>query len=280
MQSASPDPAPETLAALARVLKPLARVAMRFQLSLQTLLELLKRVMVEEAVRSIAADGGQATDSRVHLLTGVHRKDIRRFRTMESGARSSYSAEESTAAQLIARWLGDKRFSDGRGGARDLVLRRDGPTDPASFEELVAEISRGDVRPRAVLDEMLRLGVVSMAGERAVRLNRDAFVPTEDARQKLYYLGLNVGDHAAAAAHNIAGGAPSMLERSVHYDGLSLESIHEMERMARTEGMRLLHRLNRKAFALQQRDLRKKSGATWRFNFGIYSYRGDAHEEG
>lgn len=263
------------LAASARVLRPLVRLALAHQIGLHALVELLKRLLVEEAASAVQAAGGKATDSRIHTLTGVHRKDVRRLRRVAPATAASKIGEESIGARLIARWTADERFLNNRRRPRVLALRRARADAPPSFEDLVNEVGRQDVRPRAVLEELLRLKVVRMKGNR-VALNEAAFVPTEGFEEKLFYLGLNTGDHAAAAVFNLTGGRPPMLERSVHYDALREASVSELETLARAEGMRLLQMLNRRALALQRRD-RNQNGRQ-RFNAGVFFYREGSNE--
>lgn len=258
-----------------QILRPLVRLALRHQLSLHALVEALKRLLVEEAVREMRAAGSEPTDSRIHALTGVHRKDVRRLRRAASKACPD-KTEESIAARLIACWSADEDFLAPDGQPRPLAYRRTRKGDPRSFEDLVNDVSRQDVRPRAVLEELLRLKVVEWVGDR-IMLRHEAFIPDQDLEQKLFYVGLNTGDHAAAAVHNTLGLGKPMLERSVHYEPFSELEVEELEQLARVEGMRLLQMLNRRARAIQRRD--RVGTRSARINAGIYFYRGSADEE-
>ena len=94
------------------------------------------------------------TDSAVSLLSGVHRRDVRELtRGQAAAAVPAQSGPLGMAAQVVARWMHDPSFQTTDGHTR--VLPRGG--EGASFDALVAGVSR-DVRPRAVLDELLRLG--------------------------------------------------------------------------------------------------------------------------
>jgi len=134
----------------------------------------------------------------------------------------------------------------------------------------VARVNR-DIRPRVVLDEWLRLGVVEIDDEGRVRLHAGAFVPSKGFEEMSFYFGHNVHDHAAAAAHNLLGGEPRFLERSVHYDGLSADAVEQLARQAGTLGMETLVAVNKNALSLA-----KRSGSTslarQRMTFGVYFY--------
>src|SRR5262249_54784899 len=65
------------LRALARVFRPLARLLIAGGVPYQAASEALKRAYVQAAHRHFA--GEASSDSRISLLTGIHRKDVRRL---------------------------------------------------------------------------------------------------------------------------------------------------------------------------------------------------------
>lgn len=230
--------------------------------------ELLKGIFVEVAGKEFQLGNKPQTDSRISLLTGVHRKDVRRLRE------SPYSDEAvpaaiSFGATLVARWVGSPEFLDDEGNPKPLPrLASDGGA--CSFEGLVASVSK-DIRSRAILDEWLRLGVVHIDETDCVRLNTDAFIPEKGFDEKVYYLGANMHDHMAACAHNLAGNKPPMLERSVYYDQLDAASVEELAALSRELGMQSLKKINRRAMELQRKNA-GQSDAIQRMNFGVYFY--------
>ncbi|MDZ7790095.1 MAG: DUF6502 family protein [Xanthomonadales bacterium] len=128
-------------------------------------------------------------------MSGVHRKDVRRFPGADAGARERARAGLARES-VVGRWLGDPAYRDADG--RPAVLARTG--DAPSFEALVAGIST-DVRPRTVLDELKRLGfVVHDETADSVRLDTAAFVPSADDAHLLRLFEANLADHASAAA--------------------------------------------------------------------------------
>lgn len=272
--------------AVTRLLRPLVGLLMEHGLTFQWLSALLKSVFVDVAQKEFRLPDKRQTDSRITLLTGVHRKDVRRLREGAGIDDEGPPASVYLGAHLVAVWTSDKRFLDRNGHPRSLTRlpRGSGP----SFDELVTSVSK-DIRPRAVLDEWLRLGAVEIDSDDCVRLKTEAFIPSKGFEEKAYYFGRNIHDHVAAARHNVQGGDPPMLERSVYYEDLSPESVRELEELARREGMNVLQALNRRARALQARDAgtgsgrsRKRRGSEdraeqtrHRINFGLYFYRDD-----
>lgn len=256
--------------AVSRAMRPLVGLLIEHGLTYPWLNQLLKSVFVDVADKEFRLTDKRQTDSRITLLTGIHRKDIRRLRAGRKADNQDPPASVYLGAQVAAIWISDERFLDAAGHPRPLPrLSRD---DTPSFEELVTSINT-DIRPRAILDEWLRLGAVEVDEDDFIRLKTEAFVPSHGFEEKAYYLGRNVHDHLAAARHNVQSGDPPFLERSVFYDELSVESAQELEALARVEGMKVLQQLNRRARQLQAADRRKSDSTTHRINFGIYFYR-------
>lgn len=268
------QPPSALLRALREVLRPVVRLLLRFQLGYPFLADFLKGVFVEVAESEAA--GTRLTDSRVTVLTGVHRKDVRRLRHAPRDDEAPPAV--SLAGQVIARWLGDDDFLDAQGQPRPLGRQHDGGRGP-TFEHLVNSISRQDVHPAAVLSELERLGVVHVDEQQTVHLDAEAFVPDKGLDEKCYYLGQNARDHLDAAVHNVSGKTPPMFERSVYYGKLSPKSIAALDELARRLAMDAIRQVNRRAIALQRGD-KGRPDATRRINFGAYFFRGDAPPPG
>jgi hypothetical protein len=246
-QTASDGPAPALVQALRRLLRPLVRLLLAHQVTFPFLAGLLKEVYVDVAEHDFRLEQKAQTDSRVSLLTGIHRKDVRRLRGV-SPADAPTPSSVSLGTAIVTRWTTDERWLDEAGRPRPLP--RQAPGRAASFESLVGSVSR-DIRPRAVLDEWLRLGVAHLDEAGCVQLDASAFIPSKGFDEKAFYFGRNVGDHIAAGAHNLLGEQPPFVDRSLFYDGLGAESIEELRRMSESEGMRALQTVSRRALALQ-----------------------------
>ncbi len=268
--SDSSDPSQEGQglhAPLARLLRPLVRLLVARGITFPALTDLLREIYVNVAEYDFTLPGKEQTDSRVSLLTGIHRKEVRRLR----GAGAPVSAVPATlsrTSRIVARWIADPAFTGPDG--QPLPLPRIAEAGQPSFESLVAGVTR-DVRPRAVLDEWLDRGLVFADGQDRIVLAESAYIPRADgnAEAQLYYFGRNLHDHVAAAATNIMSPTPRFMERAVHYDGLSEELASKLELRARELAMDALAQANREAHAACGSD----PGGPHRWNFGVYVYR-------
>jgi len=265
------------LSAIHRVLSPIVRVMLAHEITLPMAIELFKRVFVEVAERDFRLNNKASTDSRISLITGVHRKDVKRLRELPD-ADASLPPKISLSAQVVATWITGALWLDKKGQPRPLprLTRKVGE---ASFEMLVASISQ-DIRPRSVLDEWLRLGVVSINAADEVVLLNNAFVPREGLEEKLAYYGHNLGDHAAAAADNVLTTDSPWFERSVHHDSLTAAQVEELRDRAAKLGTQTLTQLHTLAAQRADNDSQFPNdldfGPKKRFTCGVYFYSTDA----
>ena len=258
--------------ALRRVLRPLVRLLIAKGVTLPQIIDLLKQTYVSVAEEEFPVNGKRQTDSRISVLTGVHRKDIKRIR--ESKDTPDILAKPrgvSLGEAVVNQWASRADTTDSLG--RPMALPRQS-TDGMSFDRLVEEVSK-DVRPRALLDEWKRLAVVSVTEDDYVVLNRAALVPDAGEDEKAFYFGRNISDHIATTTYNLttseaAGGNP-LMERSVYYGGLTADSVASLEKEAERLGMDALLTLNRLALECVEKDTGAE-GAEHRMSFGLYFF--------
>jgi hypothetical protein len=259
--------------AMRRILSPLVRASIARGLRYPELIEILKEIYVEVSGKYFRLSNKRLTDSRISLLTGLQRKDVKALRGRVEETDSETSREGSgLLPQVMARWTSGAPFSDPKGIPKPLP--RVGETQ--SFASLVAEVSR-DVHPRTVLDELVRLELAEFnKANDEITLLQTAFVPSRDEAALLGYFGANLGDHAEIAALNIeaAPEAGPFFERAVHYNQLTGQSLDELEALARQLQGEALAKLNARSLELQTRDA-DDPDANGRFRCGAFIFRGE-----
>ncbi|WP_295624431.1 DUF6502 family protein [uncultured Nitrosomonas sp.] len=260
---------PALVVALRRVLRPIIRLMLSKGITYPFLLELLKELFVEIADKDFKIEGKSSTDSHLSLLTGVHRKDIKRLRHENHSDAEAIPQAVSMGARLVSLWTSDARYLDENNQPKPLprFIKEGGEI---SFEKLVANVSC-DIRSRVVLDEWLRLGVAHFDDQKRVCLNTSAFVPAYGFEEKVYYFGHNLHDHAAAATNNLLGEKQPFFERSVSYDELTTDSVQKLAEKSTYLGMESLLAINKDAMELEKNDT-PRSESRYRMTFGIYYY--------
>lgn len=262
------------LQAVLRALAPLVRLLVRHGVTYPALAAALKRVFLQAAQDELARSGRPATDSALTVLSGVHRRDVRALLRGERDLSTTDTAprRHGLAAELVARWLGDARFTDAAGEPRVLPH---GAQAGDGFDALVAAVAGQDVRPRALREELLRLGVAEDTPD-GLRLRLHGFAPREGLAELLDLMADNLHDHAAAAADNI-GGEANHLEQALFVDQLSPASVDQLRGLARRAWGQALKQVLAEATARFEADQAlppaQRGG---RFRFGAYVFQSPA----
>ncbi len=253
--------------AIRGILRPLVRALIAQNVTATALYRIVKQTYVE-----VAADmlGDGATDSRISVMTGVHRRDVKEFRTPANAAAEAHGRKVSTLSTVVGRWLSHADYVDQDG--TPLPIPRTAENGP-SFEALVQSVSR-DIRPRTVLDELARQGILAVDGD-MLRLVMDGLIGPADMDQRLHFFSHNLGDHMNAAVDNLLADTPPHLERAVFYNNLDADAVAQIEGDARTIATDALRQINTQAAALQNPDATAPD-ATHRIRFGVFFYQEDA----
>lgn len=240
--------------ALSTMLRPLVRLLIHQDITYVGLLNLLKRTYVEVAEESFSIETKKLTDSRISLLTGIHRGDVKRIRTENIHQPTEKELKASLSSQLMSIWLGHQGYIDAEG--KPLALFRYQQDGSPSFEELVFSISK-DKHPRSILDEWLSQRLVTLLQQdniEKILLTEAGYVPEEDFEEKLFFAGKNIGSHLTSVAHNLENKTPAMFDRAVYYSNLTDESIEKIEQLTKERMMTVLTEINQYANQLQEQD--------------------------
>ena len=252
-------------AALARLLRPLVRLMLRHAMPFAALEEVAKRVYVDVAMSDFAIAGKKPTISRASVLTGLTRKDVQRIVETKSGDDSSARTRYNRAARVLTGWIRDGDFHDKKGSPMPLPAE-----GRISFAALVKRHS-GDMPPRAVLDELLRVGAVVQHEDGRLEPVQRAFVPQRGADEKLAILGTDVADLIETIGHNLEpGDAAPRFQRKVMYHALPASAVPAFRKLGATQAQALLEKLDR---WLAEHDTEPEPGETRaRVGLGIYYF--------
>ena len=252
---------PEALA----IAQPLVTWLLRSGVGYSEFVAALKPLFLAQAQRELEASGQKSTDSALSLLSGLHRKDVRALRESASAdlqatvARRGSWGKPSVVNQLATRWMADPGWPD--------TLPFSGTE--RSFETLAQSISR-DVHPRALLQELQRLGLV-VEQETCVTLVREAFVPDPHHEEARKLMAGAVSDHLQAGVHNLTTDSQGkFLEQSVFADGLSPASVQQLNLLANTLWKQVMQQVVEAATPLCEQDANHPE--PHRFRLGLFSY--------
>ena len=147
------------------VLRPIAKILLRYGIGFREFAEVAKSAFVDVATTDHGIRGRPTNISRVAVMTGLTRKEVRRIRDKIEKQEHTVVSRTTPLWDVLHHWHTDDEFIDSSG--RPTTLRFHG--DNGSFENLVRKYG-GDIPAGAMRAELKRVGAIveSKAGELTV----------------------------------------------------------------------------------------------------------------
>ena len=149
------------------VLRPIARILLRYGIGFREFAEVAKSAFVDVATTEYGIRGRPTNISRVAVMTGLTRKEVRRLRNQIDGDHHSLVVKTTPLTTVLHRWNSEEDFLDADG--RPAVLPFGG--EQKSFSSLVKKYG-GDIPPGAMRTELKRVSAIeedSNGNLRAIR---------------------------------------------------------------------------------------------------------------
>jgi Family of unknown function (DUF6502) len=257
-------------AAVLRLLRPLVRLLLHHSVPYETFADLARWVYVDVADKEFTLEGKKQTASRISVITGLNRKEVARLQDMTVEDNTGAIASFNRAEKVVTAWLREYPKADSPSRAAPLPI--DGER---SFATLVKRYS-GDMPARAVLDELLRVGVARKLENGEIELLTSGLVvPDAQNRQVLLAgLGEDTADFIATIANNVlATDGHKLLQIRAWADNLPIETLDAIKLLTRQRGEAIVdevtHQLSR-----FDRDITPNIEGTGRARavFGVYYY--------
>jgi hypothetical protein len=259
------------LVAYRRILRPLVRILIRHGISFGELAEVLKTVFVEVASEDFTLPERKVSQSRVAILTGLTRKEVAKQEALlASGATLDFPANLNRVIRVLDGWHTDPEFTGPYGMPLDL------PFDaavPATFTNLVRKHS-GDMAPRAMLDELLRVGAVDRLASGAFKVLARAYMPRDFDPNALQRFGEVVRDFVNTYEFNMDK-RPGLgrFERIVFADnGLREELMPAFNALIRAKGPQFLNELDNWLSAQDSKIPSTRNSKRIKTGVGIYHF--------
>lgn len=249
--------------AVTRVLSPLVRLLLRHGVSHAEFANWSKQAYVDAAARHFGINGKAPSVSRIAIVTGINRKEVKRIRDLPADVDTGV-AKHNRAVRVVTGWLQDREFLTARGRPRVLAY---GDAEE-SFNRLVRRHG-GDVPARAMLDELVRVGTVDYENGR-VTLVRRGYVPHESESALLDLFATSATDLLTTLDHNLSG-EERRLQMSVAYDNVTREGIEAFRVLSAERGLALLRELDT-VLRVHDRDVNPDASGVGRYRSGLGLY--------
>lgn len=228
-----------------RLLHPLVRILIRNGITATEACELVRLAFVDAANSTeFQLPGRRLSDTRVAILTGLSRKEVYRLRTEDTTA--TQGTNLSRVGRVIAGWNQDPDFTGPYGLPLPVPYDDDPDAEAPSFCELVKRHS-GDMAPRAMLDELLRTGLVEIDDDGLIRNTGRTYIPSKLDPAAIERLGKVLARISDTLDLNNQVDDPQLgrMERHVETDiGLTEEQYREFNVYLRDKSQQLLETLD------------------------------------
>ena len=229
------------LAALRLLFRPVARVMLRAGIQWRELADVCKAAYVEVATEDFGIRGRPTNISRVAILTGLTRKEVRRLRDLLEEASPEVFSRMNSATRVLAGWHQDDEFLDADG--KPATLPASGET--GSFESLCRRYS-GAVAASTMLKELLHVGAVTEEEDGKLMVRTRNYSPAMMDPERMLSSGSVLEDMGYTIAYNLdrAETDPGRFEGRATNTRMPAKALPAFRKFVRTEGQAFLERID------------------------------------
>ena len=260
------------LATYSKLLRPLIRILLKHGVTYAELSEVVKTVFVSIAAQEFRVPGKKMSKARIAIVTGLTRKEVQRLTASDQEERFKLRTNLSRIGRVLAGWHTDPDYTGPYGMPLEVRYDSDVPND-ITFVRLVQQYS-GDMTPRAMLDELLRVGAVVETDQNWFKVVRREYVPQTLAPDFLERVGRGIHDFIHTVEENLEGSGEgtSRFERTVRpADGMKPEDLPLFNEYVREKCQALLEEIDNWLTNLEPPD-KKRGDKVVETGVGIYHF--------
>ncbi|MBT5219845.1 MAG: hypothetical protein HOM16_10240 [Woeseia sp.] len=187
----------QILNALLIALRPIARALLRAGAGHREFNEISKAAFVDVATKDYGLRGRPTNVSRVAVMTGLTRKEVRRLRDKSEAGEETVVIRSTPMSEILHRWYteSDYLMSDNR--PKDLPF--DGLGN--SFSSLVTKFG-GDIPPGAMRTELKRIAAIEELSSGDLKVLKRNVSNLADNDRLISILALQIHAAAITGCHN------------------------------------------------------------------------------
>jgi len=186
------------LGAIRQMMRPLVRLLLRHGVSYDEYAETAKTVFVEVASKDFTKTNLGQSNARVALLCGLSEAEVIDVTRAISEGPGPSVANLNRIGRVLAGWHQDPDFT----GPYGLPLELSANTGDFAFANLVKRYS-ADTDPEALLEELVRVGAVSILPGGRLRVLTRSYIPGETDPAGLQFMGVALRDLAETLDYNL-----------------------------------------------------------------------------
>lgn len=222
---------------------PIARFLLANGVGYREFSEISKLAFVQVASDDYGIRGRKTNLSRVAVMTGLNRKEVRKVRDRLENEDWELDPALSRPGYVLSEWFTSPTYLTARGSPRPLPFEQSqrGP----SFTGLVREVG-GDVPPGAMLKELIRADCVKEVRPGTWKAVKRQYSPTGVDLFQVQRFGECLHDLAQTIASNME--QPKVQERLFEFrawaSDIELKSIPKLRRIVANQGQTYLEQID------------------------------------
>ncbi|MEO0576557.1 MAG: DUF6502 family protein [Pseudomonadota bacterium] len=165
---------------LLKAIKPLVHLLLESGIGHREFSEIAKRAFVEVATKEYGIRGRDTNISRVAVMTGLTRKEVKKIREGLGDSDEERTLKPIPASVVLHYWFSDSDFLDSSGKPRLLNFDQ----GENSFRDLVKKYA-GDIPPGAIRTELKRTGAIEILDDGQLETRRREVVAPQGSERLL-----------------------------------------------------------------------------------------------
>jgi len=231
------------LEACARLLVPVIRFLLKGGVSWKEFSELSKAVFVQVATEDFGIRGRPTNASRVAILTGLDRREVRRLREELPDPARATPGYMTKASQVLDGWHHDPDFLDAAGAPR--ALQFDSTGGARGFSDLVRKYAPA-LPAVAMLKELRAAHAVEESATGNLRPLTRSYIPRQMPEEQVRLWSSSIRDLASAVGYNFTrpADAPALFERRAVNLRIDARALPAFRDLLEREGQAFLMRID------------------------------------
>lgn len=253
---------------LRKILRAMIRILLRNGISYGEFDQIARQSFVDVAFRDFAPSGKKQTISNVAILTGLNRKEVKKLHDIGEQGTGEGGRQYNRAVRVLGGWINDPRFLRKDGNPRDLDYEGE-----ASFSELVRLYS-GDMPVAAMQKVLTNSGNIRFTNDNRLRLLSHAYLPSDDAEEKLAILGSDTAELIETIDFNLTAVRQDLrFQRKASNQKVAPDAIPEIKQYMRLKGQAFLEEVD---LYLSQHET--SDDASVEIGVGLYYHEADSED--
>ncbi len=231
----------DMLVAYRMIFRPIAKILLRAGVNWKELVEVGKATYVEVASADFGIRGRPTNASRVAILTGFTRREVRRLRGLLSEEDTMAFDRMNHATRVLSGWYTDPQFCNGKGSPRALPAAG----ADVSFESLCKRYA-SDVPATTMLKELKNVGAVHEDKAALLLVKTRYYMPVQMDSEQILRSGGVLADIGGTVAHNLhrKSDQPTRFERRATSTRMPADAVPRFREFLEQEGQAFLERVD------------------------------------